>query len=93
MYVAEFAVFGSDGLWESYCVWTEDVETLLPATDWVAVNPDREGHGSVRVSWHDLVGICGARLAPTPEHPARYLVESFPDLEEWSALTRLAASG
>lgn len=92
VYVAEFALFGKDGIFESYSVWTEGVGTLLPATDWVAVNPDGEARDFVRVTWQDLRRTCGARLAPTSDHPPRYLVNSFPDADEWSALNRLAAS-
>lgn len=87
LFVATFALHDSDGDWQSYCVWSEDVPTLLPVTDWVAMVPEAEHAAILRVDWSDLVNICGARLRATDEHPARFLVTSFPDPGEWQALS------
>lgn len=90
LFVATFTLHGSDGDWQSYCTWSEGVPTLLPVTDWVAMVPEAEDAVFLRVDWSDVVKICGARLQATQEHPARFLVTSFPDPGEWNALSELS---
>ena len=87
VFVASCALIGTDQAWESYCVWSEGVESLLPITDWVALIQADEEDKFLRVSWPDLVEICRGRLQATSESPPRFLVNSFPDSDEWALLS------
>lgn len=86
VFVANCSLIGTEQAWESYCVWSEGVESLLPVTDWVALVQADEEDKVLRVSWPDLVEVCRGRLQPTCESPPRFLVNSFPDSDEWGLL-------
>ncbi len=87
VFVADCALLGNDDHWESYCVWSEGVKSLLPMTDTVALMPEGEDAEFVRVPWQRAIEICGPRMQQTAESPPRYLVDSFPGADEWSALS------
>jgi len=86
IYVAEYTVILIDEQWSSYCVWAQGVRALLPMADEIAVLPDGDASGHIRVPWADVVSLCGHRMAATRDNPPRFRVESFPDAAEWSAL-------
>lgn len=72
----------------SYAVWTEDVPTLLPEVDYLAVSRRREDgeFDTAFVPWDEAQRICGERMRAAPEHPRRWAVATFPDDAEWQAL-------
>jgi hypothetical protein len=72
----------------SYAVWTEDVPTLLPEVEYLAVSRRRDDgeFDTAFVPWHEAQRICGARMRAAPEHPRRWAVAAFPDDAEWQAL-------
>jgi hypothetical protein len=86
LYVAEYSVVRIDDIWQSYCVWSEGVPSLLPVPDWVAILPEGDDSEHIRVPWKDVVEICGARMAATEDELPRFEVHSFPDAAEWAAL-------
>jgi hypothetical protein len=88
VYVAKFDFMrtgGSVDNIESWCSWTEGVESLLPQTDVVVLGRSVEGIPARIVRWPDVVRICGHHLQATQEDPPRFRVRSFP-LEEWPLL-------
>ena len=93
VYVAEYTVIRVSGQWQSYCVWTHGVRTLLPSADWVVVVPEDESAEHIRVPWSRVAEICAGRLSPTQEQPPRFEVQSFPDESEWLALSEHAIVG
>lgn len=72
----------------SYAVWTEDVPTLLPEVEYLAVSKHRtDGEfDTAFVPWSDAQRICSARMRATPERPRRWAVDTFPNDAEWRAL-------
>lgn len=74
----------------SWSSWTKDVPTLLPLTDLVILGrPRTDGkHDMLMVTWSALTESCGGRLKQTDERPARFMVEGFPNEEEWRILSR-----
>lgn len=80
---------GPDSL-RSWSSWTKDVPTLLPLTDLVILGrPRTDGkHDMLMVSWSALVQSCGGRMKETAERPARFMVEEFPNDDEWQVLAR-----
>ena len=90
VFVASHTLIAIDDRWQSYCTWAKGADSLLPVTDWVAIASGGEGEPFIRVNWPDVMAVCGARLQPTAENPARYFVDSFPDEEEWRALSARA---
>jgi hypothetical protein len=72
----------------SYAVWTEDVPTLLPEVEFLAVSRRRDDgeFDTAFVPWDEARRICGARMRAASEHPRRWTVDTFPDDAEWQAL-------
>ncbi|MFA6984974.1 MAG: hypothetical protein WC213_02035 [Arenimonas sp.] len=93
VFVANCSLLGNEDTWQSYCVWTQDVKSLLPVTDWIALMPQGEDVKFIRVAWQDVVETCGPRMLATTESPPRFLVDSFPTPDEWSALSSRAITG
>lgn len=86
VFTAGCSVRARDGINESMCVWTQDVTSLLPSTDLIALAPSDEAIKFKLVRWHNVLDVCGYRMQPTCESPPRFLVESFPDTSEWNSL-------
>lgn len=93
LFVASYSLCGNDEQCESFCVWGEGVKTLLPVTDWVAVVPQEEKGKFIRVPWQHVVESCGPHLQATEENPPRFLVDSFPNPNEWDSLSARAIVG
>lgn len=73
-----------DGTLETFCVWTRDVDTLLPMTDRVFLVLDPAGPKSEEnffvVSWADVMEVTGELLERVPEMwPVRYRARAFPE--------------
>lgn len=86
VFVASMTLLGDLSDLHSYCTWAQGVPALLPVSDWVAVVRADDRKEFLRVDWHDLAEVVGHRLQPTQENPSRYLVDSFPDADDWRAL-------
>jgi uncharacterized protein YtpQ (UPF0354 family) len=68
----------------TYCVWTEDVLTLLPPADLVAFV--RRDQSSFMVPWDRAVEVVGDLLEPLDMYPERYRVDGFPTEEQLKAM-------
>lgn len=79
-----------DAPWQSYCVWSRNVDSLLPVADSVAFVASDEDDRVLRVAWPDVVAICGSHLVETGESPARFRVTTFPTDEQLRALQQAA---
>ena len=75
---------------QSYCVWSMDVDSLLPVADSVVLVSSDEDDHFLRVAWQDVMAICGPHLVETAESPARFRVTTFPSDGEMAALQRVA---
>lgn len=93
IYVASYQVLSSKqtGAEASFTVWTEDVDTLLPETDLVALVATAEldeGQESPPklVAWRDLLAATGPFELLPERYPARYKPGNFPDRAARAAL-------
>lgn len=93
VFTASCLVRAREEINESICVWTQDVTSLLPVTDFIALTPTDEAIKSKLVRWQNVLDICGYRMQPTSESPTRFLVETFPDTNEWDALVNEESTG
>jgi hypothetical protein len=76
------------GGYESMCVWSKTVSTLLPKTDFIAFfDPTRpESQRKLgRAKWDDVMRIAGDLFLDTQMFPARFYVSKFPTDEELAA--------
>jgi hypothetical protein len=93
LFVASYSALSrknSDDLFTSYCVWTENVTSLLPKAETIAfVRMDRGIPG--RFKWDTACAVLGDRVRPIALSPPRFLVESFPTEADFAAMT--AAGG
>jgi hypothetical protein len=90
-YVAKVDFMGNgDGLEhiESWCVWSEDITSLLPRTDVVIVSRGDTKDAFI-VAWDELATIAGRHLKTTVEDPPRFLVDSFADATEYAQLEKV----
>ncbi len=86
IFVASYQVLSSQktGLQASFSVWTENVDTLLPETDLVALvasaelDDDNSGPPKL-IAWRDLQAATGAFERLPDRYPARYKPGNFPD--------------
>lgn len=88
VYVGKFDLMrkGSDGdELQSWCSWTEGVDTLLPRTDTVILGRIDDAHKPIILPWADMARICGHYLQRTEDDPPRFRVNAFP-AAEWSQL-------
>lgn len=94
VFVASFQVIASaeSGREASFSVWTEDVDTLLPETDLVALVSTAELDGEKRtgppklVAWNDLLEATGPFAREADRYPVRYRPVNFPDKAAREAL-------
>jgi uncharacterized protein YtpQ (UPF0354 family) len=85
VFVASYQIISSrdTGREASFTVWTEDVDTLLPEADLVALvstaelEDGRSGPPKL-VAWHDLQATTGAFEQLPDRYPARYKPANFP---------------
>jgi hypothetical protein len=63
----------------SYCVWGEDLESLLPVAEKVAFL-QKGGEGPVALAdWARVVEVAGHLLEEADDYPRRYRTKGFPD--------------
>ena len=99
VFVADVSVVRQreDGRLCSYCVWSQDVDTLLPHAHLVVFDAAVDGHGQggerelLPVRWDDVQAIAGALMTPTRHAPPRWRVSAFPDAAQWARLKAVEA--
>ncbi|TWT38781.1 DUF1444 family protein [Blastopirellula retiformator] len=70
----------------TYCVWTRDVNGLLPKTDFVLFgDPGRLGTVA-SASWDKVESIVGDLMEDLETYPPRYRVSEFPSAEQLEKL-------
>lgn len=76
----------------SYCVWTEEVDSLLPITDVVAFVGETAplADKPIFVRWKDVIDVAGRHLEACGYRPERFRVRTFPSTEELTELTQRA---
>lgn len=74
----------ASGAWESYAVWSEGIDTLLPVADKVVFVRDVGGEGKPLgiVSWKKVMDVVGDLLEPTEYVPVRYRLRQFPSKQQ-----------
>jgi hypothetical protein len=74
----------------SYCVWSEDVVSLLPEADVVYFfrmkEGDEDGEILANAPWERVQEVAGDLMQPQGLYPERYLVTGFPSAEQLTAL-------
>ncbi len=76
---------------ETYCVWSRDVEALLPKTDVIIFHDHtrpEDQQMAAKVPWNDAQEKLGGMLQRQDLYPARFKVTSFPDAETLRSLDR-----
>lgn len=75
----------------SFSVWPEQVDTLLPLTEFIVLDKrDADPAGPLLVPWADAVAIVGELMEPTGDAPPRWRVRRFPDAAQFERLKELA---
>lgn len=92
VFVGRFMMFKSkDGVEFSACVWTKDVDTSMPRTEFVGLVTQVESKERVLVRWDDVMSVAGNLLEPDPRLiPPRYRARQFPSDEQMAQLRRVA---
>lgn len=74
-----------DGSRFSYCVWSQDCDSLLPEAGNIAFNVSHGG--PIFLPWERAVSIVHSRMELHPWlYPLRYRMKSFPDQKELELL-------
>lgn len=81
VYVANFSVAERDEKIMSFCVWSKDVPTWLPKTEFVGLYETDSKHTDF-VSWDRLLAVAGHLMTPLDYYPPRWLVEDFPSMDQ-----------
>jgi hypothetical protein len=69
----------------TYCVWSEDVDALLPETDRIFFVKQGDGDEAEMVcgaEWDKVREVVGDLMEPQETYPERYLVREFPSAEQ-----------
>jgi hypothetical protein len=92
VFVASFMMFKSkDGVEFSACVWTKDVDTSIPRTDFFGLVTQVESKERVLVGGDDVMSVAGNLLERDPRlMPPRYRARQFPCDEQMAQLRRVA---
>jgi len=76
---------------QSWCSWTEGVESLLPQTDLIAfVRGPTAPESTLLVNWSGAIAVLAEKMRQTPEDPPRIQVDEFPSADEWAELEKRA---
>lgn len=81
VFVASFSPAERDEKVMSYCVWSKDVPTWLPKTEFVGLYDPETEHAEF-VSWERMEAVAGHLMAPLDCYPPRWLVDGFPSRDE-----------
>ena len=75
----------------SYCAWSEQVDTLLPHSEFIVFKPQADDpEGLLLVGWTEARTVVGELMVPTDDAPERFRVRSFPDAAQLARLRELA---
>jgi len=90
-FVASYQVYEKDGHYRSMCVYTLNVPSYLPRTEWVTIfDADLGDQGSIvgEMSWQDFVNAIGKEVMPeiSDEKLERYKLLSALSTEQEAAL-------
>jgi hypothetical protein len=78
------------GRLHSYCVWSEDVDSLLPQTDrvyFVRQTASEKAEMICGADWEKVCEVVGGLMTPRSVYPERYFVKEFPTKEQLEELT------
>ena len=94
LFVASYQMLARDDLGTlSFAVWSDDVDTLLPHTEFIVFDP---GGGNadalLLVAWADAYAVVGELMESTDHVPERLRVRRFPDTAQLAQLRELAIS-
>jgi hypothetical protein len=80
IYIASFSTAEKNGVINSYCVWGEGVDSLLPRTDVVAFgwNDRPKDAAPLVVPWADVVALFPDLMEPQGWYPEMWRVRTFP---------------
>lgn len=81
VFVATFSVAERQEKLMSFCVWSKDVPTWLPKTEFVGLFETDAKHADF-VSWDHLLAVAGHLMTPLDCYPPRWLVEDFPSRDQ-----------
>ena len=92
LFVAPFQMLARDDLGTlSFAVWNEQVDTLLPRTEFIVFNPKgQDTAGPLLLAWPDATGVVGDLMEATDHVPERFRVRRFPDAQQLARLRELA---
>ena len=72
----------------SYCVWSRDVRSALPRTEWIILMDENGMQASG--TWNDVADIVGDMLRQNDDvYPTRFHVEDFPTAEQLAQIGQL----
>jgi len=72
-------------LYSSYCIWTEEVSSLLPRTDLVTLVL-ADGKPAGTFEWRHVQRVAGTLMRAQDVYPERWLVQEFPSQQQIRAL-------
>jgi hypothetical protein len=94
VFIAKFSVIQhkDTGQVQSYAVWSQGVDALLPRTDLVFFfRPDPakgQGEGDILSGpWHRVREVVGSLMEPADTYPERYRVKQFPTRQQLAVIT------
>lgn len=73
---------------QSYAIWAEGVDTLLPVTELIALKPADTSATPILARWDDVEAAAGELFEATQLMPARVRVRGFPSREVAESLRR-----
>lgn len=81
VFVATFSAAERQEKLISFCVWSKDVSTWLPKTEFVGLYETDAKHADF-VTWDRLLAVAGHLMTPLDCYPPRWLVEDFPSRDQ-----------
>ncbi|MFL6699938.1 MAG: hypothetical protein ACJ8GJ_22430 [Vitreoscilla sp.] len=92
LFVASYQMMARDDLGAlSFSVWAEQVDTLLPHTEFIVFHQcDRDAAGPLLVPWAEASAVVGELMEATEHAPERFRVRRFPDAAQLARLEELA---
>jgi hypothetical protein len=87
LFVASYSALQNKetGRLHTYCVWSEDVDSLLPETDrifFVKAGDGGKAEMACGADWDKARAVVGYLMEAQDTYPERYLVREFPSAEQ-----------
>lgn len=86
VFISSFSALETEAGLFSYCVWGEEVRSLLPVTDKVALIRQEGAEPIGLADWGRVMEVAAHLLEETEHYPKRYRTLGFPDEEVIRAL-------